>query len=522
MTRSGTELGAGVGPIVWERYGAADRENSLSLKIAEAKGLNGQESGADPRGSRQDGRPGRRDGPPPGETAPAWKVLVALLSLALSLVLWLEGLVASLERPSVVDALSLRQLELAVVAESRLPPTFRPLLVGEDPAGELIEELDRQQKSSEVPPAAIRRLERILLEGRSKPDEATEAQIRELVTMVDVPRRALLESLLVGRPLPVDQLATRLEPWNAPVLVEQLSCERLSVSPRTCPAAIPTRLLIPRLLTLSVLPALLLLLGIVMLLRQAWKWRRGTLPPAPPLVGPPLGVVDVVLLIAGAFVILGEVLVPVVLQPSLTLLMERLEVPASLGQALQVVLLYLGLMIAPLGLLKVMLPERESMPGSGWLQWHPRPVGANLGWALSTVLVVLPFVGLAGWLIEQVWDNPGGSNPLLDLVLTSSDPWALLCFAFTAIVLAPIFEETLFRGVLLPVVGERLAPPRAVLISAVIFAVAHLSLTELVPLLLLGIGLGWVRWRSGSLTASVWMHALWNGFTFVNLLVLAD
>ena len=40
-------------------------------------------------------------------------------------------------------------------------------------------------------------------------------------------------------------------------------------------------------------------------------------------------------------------------------------------------------------------------------------------------------------------------------MLTNPDPRALLCFALTATVLAPLFEETLFRGVLLPALGER-------------------------------------------------------------------
>jgi membrane protease YdiL (CAAX protease family) len=60
-----------------------------------------------------------------------------------------------------------------------------------------------------------------------------------------------------------------------------------------------------------------------------------------------------------------------------------------------------------------------------------------------------------------------------------------------------------------------------VVLSAALFAAAHLSLTELVPLFLLGCGLGLLRLRSGRLAASVLMHALWNGITFANLLLLA-
>lgn len=484
--------------------------------------MSGHPSSADP-GQRPHQEPSASGSPRRSGTAPpVWKILLALLSLALSLVLWLEGLVASLERPSVMDALSLRQLELAVSAEARIPESLRPMLVGADPTGELIEELDRQLKSSEVPLPAVRRLERILLMARSSSDEEVEAQLRQLVGMVDIPRRALLESLIAGRPLRPVQLEQVAEAWHPSLLVEQLICENLAVTTGQCPAEEQDRLLIVRLLSIAVVPALMLLLGLLLLARQLWRWRQGTVPPAPTLVGPPLGLVDVVLLIAGAFVILGEVLVPVLLQVPLTDLQEHFRISGSFGQALQVVVLYLGLMAAPVGLLWLMLRTLQGMPRGGWLQWHWRTVGPNLGWALSAVLMVLPIVSLAGWLIERIWGNPGGSNPLLDLVLTSSNPWSLIFFAFTAIILAPLFEETLFRGVLLPVLGQRLGAPQAVLISAVVFAIAHLSLTELVPLFLLGIGLGWIRWRSGSLSSSVWMHAIWNGITFLNLLVLAD
>ncbi|GIR75151.1 MAG: hypothetical protein CM15mP77_3080 [Synechococcus sp.] len=39
-----------------------------------------------------------------------------------------------------------------------------------------------------------------------------------------------------------------------------------------------------------------------------------------------------------------------------------------------------------------------------------------------------------------------GSNPLLELVLESRDPLALSLLAMTAVVLAPLFEEVIFRG----------------------------------------------------------------------------
>ena len=59
----------------------------------------------------------------------------------------------------------------------------------------------------------------------------------------------------------------------------------------------------------------------------------------------------------------------------------------------------------------------------------------------------------------QLIGDQGGSNPLLEIVLTSNGSLALFLLATTAVVLAPLFEETIFRGVLLPVLGRSLAVP---------------------------------------------------------------
>ena len=58
---------------------------------------------------------GNGPGIPAGGKPPSWKLALALVSLALSLLLWLNGLVDSLSRPSVGGDLNLRQLELALL-----------------------------------------------------------------------------------------------------------------------------------------------------------------------------------------------------------------------------------------------------------------------------------------------------------------------------------------------------------------------------------------------------------------------
>lgn len=472
---------------------------------------------------------------------PAWKLLLALTCLALSAVLWLDGLEGSLDRPSVVNSLSLRQLELSALAAETLPPPLRPALVGSDPRGDLAKELQRQIEAGETPAPAVQRLELALLkrspvEGRS-PSPAPGQVGKEvdplpaLIETVEEPRRALLQALIEGRRVEPAQRGDLLAPWKAPTMVEQLSCEQLGGPAPTCPATTDRSLLWLQLIGVNGMPALLALAGTGLLVRDAWlQWRPRTLsePPmsgprlqGPPLKGPPLSLVDVTLLIAGGFVLLGEVVVPLLAEPLLRSVLRPLHLSEPIGQATVVMTLYLSLMVAPLAILWLMLRRLPVPAVGGWLQWYWRPLASALCQAAAMLLKVLPLVALTGWLIERLWGDPGGSNPLLELVLTSSDPLALALFAFTAVVLAPLFEETLFRGVLLPVVGEKFGGHWAVLVSAAVFAVAHLSLGELAPLFVLGIGLGWLRWRSGRLACCTLMHALWNGLTFANLLLLA-
>jgi membrane protease YdiL (CAAX protease family) len=458
----------------------------------------------------------------PGPGAPAWKRTLALLALVLSAWLWIAGLADSLSRPSVVDSLSLRQLELATLAAEALPAELRTALAGENPRAELATELARQIQAAPLPAPAAQRLELILLRRGDGADTAAQEQaLGTMLEQVDPERRPLLAALLEGRRLPPDEQARLLEAWRPSTMLRQLACEQLGGPEAACPAGRDATRLLLLLLGVSVVPVLLVLLGLVLLLRRLWRQLRGGAPAPPPLQGPPLSAVDVTLLIAGGFVVLGEVVMPELLQALLSVALTSLAVPPALAQGLQVLLLYLGLMAAPLLILAAMLPPGPR-PEGGWLRWQPRPVATALGQALATMLMVLPLVALSSWLVERIWGDPGGSNPLLDLVLTSPDPRALFCFGFTAIVLAPLFEEVLFRGVLLPVAARHLGGTAAVLVSAAVFAAAHLSLGELVPLFVLALGLGWLRWSSGRLLPCVLMHALWNGLTFLNLMLLAQ
>ena len=122
--------------------------------------------------------------------------------------------------------------------------------------------------------------------------------------------------------------------------------------------------------------------------------------------------------------------------------------------------------------------------------------------------------------MNSLIDDQNGSNPLLEIVLNNNNYLSFLLLLVTTTLLAPLFEEIIFRGILLPTLSRDFGVISGIIVSAFIFALAHLSLGEMPPLFVLGIGLGITRITSGSLFSSVIMHSLWNGLTFLNLFLL--
>jgi hypothetical protein len=123
---------------------------------------------------------------------------------------------------------------------------------------------------------------------------------------------------------------------------------------------------------------------------------------------------------------------------------------------------------------------------------------------------------------ELFWQGQGGSNPLLLLALQAQDKVALAIFFFTASIAAPFFEELIFRGFLLTSLTRYLPVWGAIVVSSLVFALAHLSLSEVLPLTILGIVLGFVYTRSRNLLSSMLVHSLWNSGTLLTLFILGS
>lgn len=192
---------------------------------------------------------------------------------------------------------------------------------------------------------------------------------------------------------------------------------------------------------------------------------------------------------------------------------------ASRGRALYSLVFYVLMAASTLGVLYWAI--KEYLPLSKeWFRfdWSGRwPL-----WGFGGYLVALPLMLIVSVLNQQIWNGQGGNNPILQLVLQEQDPIALGMFLFTAAVAAPVFEEILFRGFLLPSLTRYMPTWGAIGLSSLIFSVAHLSFSEVLPLAVLGAILGFVYARSRNLMSSILLHSTWNSITMIGLFLLGS
>ena len=106
---------------------------------------------------------------------------------------------------------------------------------------------------------------------------------------------------------------------------------------------------------------------------------------------------------------------------------------------------------------------------------------------------------------------PPTPHPLLLFLDTASLGWKVL-IVFGAVVMAPLSEELLYRGLLQSLLRRWLSRPwSAILVTSAVFAVVHSSLYKDWPaLFMLSVVLGYNYERTGRLVAPIVIHALFN------------
>ena len=138
-----------------------------------------------------------------------------------------------------------------------------------------------------------------------------------------------------------------------------------------------------------------------------------------------------------------------------------------------------------------------------------KPWGTLLWVALFSLGTIIPL----SFLYEQLGIEMDENT---QQIITSmmKEPWGYVAVG----ILAPLAEEVVFRGAILRTLLGIMSKKNhwvAIIISAAIFGVVHANLAQFVNALLMGLLLGWMYYRTGSLVPGILLHWINNTMAYV-------
>ncbi len=113
-----------------------------------------------------------------------------------------------------------------------------------------------------------------------------------------------------------------------------------------------------------------------------------------------------------------------------------------------------------------------------------------------------------GSLIIELGKNVGLNFTTLDLS-TKPDPATNFMIYILACVTAPIFEEMMFRGLMLRALSK-VSPKFGIIASAALFGLFHQNVPQAVNAFLIGLALGYTAYKSGSIIPTIIIHFVVN------------
>lgn len=202
----------------------------------------------------------------------------------------------------------------------------------------------------------------------------------------------------------------------------------------------------------------------------------------------------------------------------------------TLGQAW---LLFLIFFAVNMGASLLAVPFQESYPNFGFFlaysagmgftyfiarQLKGRQAGQPVHSFQAGSWAIYPVLLLASWTclvlitpLVELYPPPDWLQEMLEGLIDTSSPWAFL----SIVIAAPIFEELVFRGIVLEGFLKQYSVRKSILWSAFFFGLFHLNPWQFVTAMVLGIFIGWVYHRTRSLLPCMAIHAFANGTSFL-------
>lgn len=163
----------------------------------------------------------------------------------------------------------------------------------------------------------------------------------------------------------------------------------------------------------------------------------------------------------------------------------------------------------------------------GWVNGF----GFQRSWlkALGLGALVIGLFLPVGWMLQNLslrLMEQLGLEPSVQLALqalkNSGSTGELVALGIVTVLLAPVAEETLFRGVLYPTVKQYGFPRAALWGTSVLFALIHFNVAIFVPLLLLALLLVWLYEKTDNLLAPIAAHITFNAVNFAMFFIINE
>lgn len=161
--------------------------------------------------------------------------------------------------------------------------------------------------------------------------------------------------------------------------------------------------------------------------------------------------------------------------------------------------------LAPLLLATV--ARRRSAADLGFTapEWR-RCLIVGVGWGMLLYLINM----LISWVQTLLFPDAAQAQEYIVELLDKASPFETAFLLLLLLFMAPVAEETLYRGFFFPALRWRYGRAAAYVLTAAVFAASHMSLWTLLPVVLVSLGLCRLYEKYGSLWYNIIAHMTWN------------
>jgi|GEM_PF-2725830 len=156
-------------------------------------------------------------------------------------------------------------------------------------------------------------------------------------------------------------------------------------------------------------------------------------------------------------------------------------------------------------------------------QWNPSDIGSYLAQGIDRYLLIfipMAFLAAGSMVAFKLAGGEAEPQPVVLEFLEMENHQGVIFFVIMAVVVAPIWEEVVFRGILYPLFRGMRDRVFAVLVTGILFGLVHAHGPAFVPLTFLGCVLAWFYERTGKLGYCIGLHASFNAATAITLLLV--